>query len=360
MSSDSPAFHCINCNKTYKLKSGLDKHIATKHPATILPPLEQLSLNTNPITPAPILTPFLKWVGGKTQIIDDIITKFPRKINNYYEPFLGGGSVLFGLLTAIATNKIELSGTIYVSDLNAGLLATYVNIKITPELVIQEVTNLIDTYKSCPVLKGDITYTDPATIADALLSQENYYYWIRKQYNSLPIIEKQSPRGSAMFIFLNKTCFRGLYREGPHGFNVPFGNYKNPSIIDPEQIRRISSAIQAVDFTVCSFQTTINKARAGDFIYLDPPYALETKTSFVGYNANGFTPEIQAELFKLCRDITTATRSDVKIMMSNADVQIVKDAFPEPIFSTNIINCKRNINSKNPGATTNELIIRNY
>lgn len=365
-------YNCTTCQKTYKYKSGLDKHNATKHQLghqqpqatqTNLP--HQQQQQQQPLNPAtntqPELAPFLKWVGGKTQILREVISRFPRKITNYYEPFLGGGSVLFGLLNAIAKREIQLDGHIYVSDLNPGLIATYNNIKTVPEQVIQETAQLIQGYKACPVMNAATKNTAPQTLAEAQLSQENYYYWCRKLYNSMTPAEKQTPQGSAKFIFINKTCFRGLFREGPNGVNVPFGNYGNPSILDPEQIRQISAAIQRVEFTVSPYQTQLGKARAGDFIYLDPPYVPENATSFVGYNADGFKPENHTELFKMCRDLTTSSGGNIRLMMSNSDVPIVKDQFPAAQgFTTNIIVCKRRINSKNPRATTNEVIITNY
>lgn len=355
-------YNCIACNKTYKYKSGLDKHNATKHQLGQPSTQPQIQIQTTQTQPTHIeLSPFLKWVGGKTQIINEVISRFPRKITNYYEPFLGGGSVLFGLLNAVAKQEIQLDGNIYVSDLNPGLIATYKNIKTVPEQVIQETTPLIQGYKACPVMNASTKNTAPQNLAEAQQSRENYYYWTRKLYNSMTSAEKQSPQGSARFIFINKTCFRGLFREGPNGVNVPFGNYDNPNIIDPQQIRQISAAIQRVEFTISHYQTQLRKARDGDFIYLDPPYVPETATSFVGYNADGFKPENHTELFKMYRDLTTRSAGNIRLMMSNSDVPIVKNEFPAAQgFTTNIIICKRRINSKNPRATTNEVIITNY
>jgi DNA adenine methylase len=349
-------FTCVSCDKTYKYKSGLDKHNAAKHQAATE---QQASPKPHIQTINPVITPFIKWVGGKSQILDAIISRFPKHINNYYEPFLGGGSVLFGLLNAISANKIKLDGNIYASDLNAGLIATYINIKLTPETVIMEAEKLVDAYNTCLVMTIPSKSTSPQTLDEAILSKENYYYWIRKLFNEMTQTEKQSAKGSAYFIFLNKTCFRGLYREGPKGFNVPFGNYVNPGIIDKSQIIQISAAIQNINFTVCPYQTAIQQAKTGDFVYLDPPYAPKNETSFVDYTNSGFTQENHIELFKMCNDIARP-QTGIKIIMSNADVKLVRDAFPTPGFNTTVINCKRHINSKNPGATTNEVIIQNY
>jgi DNA adenine methylase len=349
-------YKCVSCDKTYKYKSGLDKHNAAKHQSAT----EQQDVPKPHVqTINHVITPFIKWVGGKSQILDAIISRFPKHINNYYEPFLGGGSVLLGLLNAISANKIKLDGNIYASDLNDGLIATYINIKLTPETVIMETEILVTAYNTCPVMTVPAKSTSPQTLDEAMQSKENYYYWIRKLFNAMTPVEKQTAKGSANFIFLNKTCFRGLYREGPKGFNVPFGNYANPGIIDKQHIMQISAAIQNVNFTVCPYQTAIQQVKTGDFVYLDPPYVPKKETSFVDYTNSGFTQENHIELFKLCNDIARP-QDGIKIIMSNADVKLVRDAFPSPNFTTTVIKCKRHINSKNPGATANEVIIQNY
>jgi DNA adenine methylase len=299
-----------------------------------------------------ITKPFLKWVGGKTQILDKVLSEFPKTMTNYHEPFLGGGSVLLGLLSHIRDKKITVSGRIYASDLNANIINLYKTIQSNPELLISEVKTLISEYTES-AQNNEVNRT-PKTKEEAMTSQESYYYWIRSKFNSED--KEQAPIKAAQLLFLNKTCFRGVYREGPKGFNVPFGNYTNPGIMEEAHIREVSNLIKDVVFTTASFTESLKKVEPGDFIYLDPPYAPETETSFVGYTKDGFNLDEHNKLFELCSNFTS-TR--IKWVMSNADVKLVKDAFPIPLYETKIISARRSINSKNPEAKTNEVLIRN-
>lgn len=282
-----------------------------------------------------ITKPFLKWVGGKTQILKEVLGMFPSEICNYHEPFLGGGSVLLGFLSYVKSGKITLTGKVYASDVNANLIALYKNIQERPRELIAEVKKLTG-------------------------NGEEYYYEIRTRFNTLTGAERSGVAASAMMLFLNKHGFRGMYREGPKGINVPYGNYKNPQVIDEEHILSVSELIKGVEFAVCSFTESLPKVRRDgrDFVYLDPPYAPEAETSFVGYTAGGFDAEKHKALFKLCNDLVSGG-SGVKMLMSNADVLFVKEAFPTPLFRTVVISCRRAINSKNPESRTNEVLIAN-
>jgi DNA adenine methylase len=295
----------------------------------------------------------MKWAGGKSQIIDDVFALFPNEMVNYHEPFLGGGSVLLTLLYKKASGTIKVNGTIYASDLNRNLIGLYKNVQANPQGIVDELKKLADEYTPIATLKGN---KKPTTVEESKTSRESYYYWTRSLFNSLSADEKVSTRGSAMVLFMNKTGFHGLYREGPNGFNIPFGGAKNLSIPTNDHILDVSRLIKDVVFTHCAFTDSLAKVATGDFVYLDPPYAPESATSFVGYTADGFDLEKHSTLFKLCGQMKAA---GVKMTMSNANVKLVRDAFPSPLYETKEVTCRRSCNAKNPGAVTTEVLITN-
>lgn len=297
--------------------------------------------------------PALKWVGGKTQILEEVLARFPREMETYYEPFLGGGSVLLGLLSEIKAGRIRVKGVLRASDVNSNLIGFYKNLRDAPDALIAEVKKLLHVYVP---LEGTVVNRKASTIQEAVTSKESFYFWIRTRFNALTKEGRATPVGSAMFLFLNKTCFRGVYREGPHGFNVPFGNYKNAAILEEAHLREISALLQSVELSCAGFQNALNTVSTGDFVYLDPPYAPETDTSFVGYTADGFGKDDHTALFKMCKEIGA---KGGKFLMSNADVKLVRDAFPAGPYTTDVISCRRAIHSKKPDARTNEVLVWN-
>jgi DNA adenine methylase len=302
------------------------------------------------------IKPILKWVGGKNQILDNIISEFPNEIDNYYEIFLGGGSILFALLSLVKNNIIKINNKILAYDLNEPLVNFYKNLQKHPNEFYNMIQDYISKYNNIEIM-NDKNNRKPENEEQAIKSKESYYYWIRQNYNNLTKEEKNDIIGSAMFLFLNKTGFRGLFRVGPNGFNVPFGNYKNPEIINKEHLFEISELIQNVEFKHLSFNESLsNNFSNNDFIYLDPPYAPENEKSFVSYTENGFNLEDNINLFTKCNELN---EKNIKFIMSNADVKLVRDNFDNKFKITSIL-CKRTINSKNPESKTKEVIIKNF
>jgi DNA adenine methylase len=382
-------YTCEKCGKEFTQKSHHTTHINKKNPCIVESKLSELISNAvkeklieikkaspddliskieisydNKLVKS-ILTkkihiskPLLKWVGGKTQIIDTLVANFPVEINNYREVFLGGGSVLLALLCYVKSGIIKLHGNISAHDLNEPLIYVYKNIQTYHKELYDILQTIITEFNTCG--NGTLNRT-PETIEEAKSAKENYYYWIRSEYNKLTLTDKKSILGSAMFIFLNKTCFRGVFRVGPNGFNVPYGHYNSPEIINKQHLEEISALIKNVVFECCDFTTSLTRIEDNDFVYIDPPYAPETQSSFVGYTEKGFTIENHNNLFKLIHALTGTNK---KLMLSNADVSLVRENFcncdKNEKYSILPILCKRSINSKNPESKAKEVIITNY
>jgi len=255
------------------------------------------------------MKPILKWVGGKTQILSQVLEEFPDEIQgDYYEPFVGGASVLLATIPRVC-------GRVYASDVNPNLIAVYEKIKNEPDELIRELEEL----------QND--------------TSESTYYARRQKFN-----ESANP---SLFIYLNKVGFRGLYREGPNGFNVPYGHPKSPpALCDPENVRTVSRAIQNVTFRCESYEQAMERVRPGDFVYADPPYVPETVTSFTSYVRGEFD---HIEFFKRLKALSCSW------VMSNARVPLVMQEFPD----AQEIEVRRAIHSKNPGARTMEVLVRN-
>jgi len=294
--------------------------------------------------------PFLKWVGGKTQHIQQIINSFPDNMENYHEIFLGGGSVLLAVLSLQKAGLITINGSIYAYDLNKQLIQVYRHIQSNKDELIKRVQHYRNEYDKCPTVEKGTANRKPVNDTEAKTSRESYYYWMRKKFN---LLKDLSIENSALFIMLNKTNFRGVYREGPNGYNVPFGHYKKtPTIISKSEIDKISTLIKDVVFIDADFNESINNSTEGDFVYLDPPYAPQNRKSFVGYTENGFDINMHKKLFKLTKALTT---NNIKFAMSNANVELVKKSFEGYVFKE--ISARRAIHSKNPAAKTTDVLI---
>lgn len=294
--------------------------------------------------------PFLKWIGGKTQIIQQVLSQFPTTINNYHEPFLGGGSVLLAVLSLIKCGRIKLTGSIYASDLNSNLINVYRQLQTNPVNLATAVQQLRDTYHN---LHGNVVNRKPSCLEQGTSSKESYYYWIRHQYNTQNSLD--TIKVAAQFIFLNKTCFRGMYRVGPNGFNVPYGHYRTtPSMLTVSEANVFSDLLVPVQFSCQPFSDSIRCAITDDWVYLDPPYVPVQTTSFVGYNVDGFGLETHLELFT---ELKRLIQNQVRFAMSNSNVDLVVNEFTE--CQIHEIVARRAINSKNPGSKTTEVIITN-
>lgn len=296
-----------------------------------------------------IQKPFLKWVGGKSQNIKHFINKIPNQMNNYYEPFLGGGSVLFTILSLQKDNKITITNKIYASDINEGLIYLYKNIQNNYSELFSIIESFMNDYNSISEMNG---IRNPNTLHDAKSSKESFYYYMRNLYNNNN--DKKSIEASALFLILNKTGFRGMYREGPNGFNVPYGNYKTSPKFSKNEFENISNIIKNVNFIHCDYTQCINNCYKNDFVYLDPPYVPETDSSFVNYNVCGFDKSMHEKLFT---NIHKLHKNDVLFILSNSKVNLVLDNFKS--FKMIEFDARRAINSKNPASKTKELIIFN-
>lgn len=272
-----------------------------------------------------LVTPVVKWVGGKRQLLDEITPLLPKRFSGYCEPFLGGGAVLFSIQPSKAI----------VNDLNADLITVY-------EVIRDDVDTLIESLKTHQ-------------------NTSDYFYAIRDidrnkcTYESLSKIEKAS-----RLIYLNKTCFNGLFRVNSSGeFNSPFGHYKNPNIINEPVLRAVSKYFNTNNITFCSedFALTLERVKKNDFVYLDPPYDPVSDTaSFTGYNKGGFNREEQLRL-KSCCDVLN--QRGIKFMLSNSATDFIKDLYKE--YNITIVKAKRAINSNgSKRGSIEEVLVRNY
>lgn len=262
-----------------------------------------------------LVQPFIKWAGGKRQLMKEIEKYIPSRISTYYEPFLGGGAVLFNLQPKNAV----------VNDSNPELINAY-------EVIRDNVDELIIDLKKHENAK-------------------EYFYDIRKidripEYEGLSKVKRAS-----RLIYLNKTCYNGLFRVNSQGeFNTPFGNYENPNIVNEHVLRSVSNYLNKneIRFLCGDFVDSLKNIRKGAFVYLDPPYApLSDSSSFTGYTLDGFNDSDQIRLKEICDKLQ---ERGVKFLLSNSTAPIILDLYKDKNrYEINYVDAKRNINSVGKG-----------
>ncbi len=271
------------------------------------------------------IQPILKWVGGKTQILDVILTKIPESFETYYEPFVGGAAVLLELKPKKAV----------INDLNAELVNYYKVVRDNPQELIDDLSK----HKN----------------------ESDYFYEIRAFDRNHTYLELSDIERASRFQYLNKTSYSGLYRVNLRGeFNTPYGKYKKPNIINEDRINAVSKFFRKINIEILNtdFEMALSSAMNGDFVYLDPPYDVEKGTSdFTGYTANGFGKENQIKLKQVC-DILT--RNGVKFLLSNSNTEFIRQLYCE--YNIEIVSVNRSINSKvdRRKKSAEEVLITNY
>lgn len=288
--------------------------------------------------------PFIKWAGGKSQLLNEIRAKYPEKIEKYCEPFVGGGAVLLDVLVNCHPKEV------LINDINAELANTYSQIKNSVDELIEMLSDMQDSFW----VKND----DDRKVM--YLAKRERFNHLKVNGNDQINLEK-----AALFIFLNKTCFNGLYRVNSKGlFNVPMGAYKNPPICDAKNLRLISKLLQDVQIKCGDYSECAEFIDENTFVYIDPPYRpLSATASFTSYSENEFGDKQQIELGKFIDDITAA---GAKVVASNSDPKNTDtgDDFFDDLYSSysiSRVSAKRMINSKasNRGSI-NELLICNF
>ena len=273
--------------------------------------------------------PFVKWAGGKRQLIPILNQNLPESFGTYYEPFLGGGALLFHILTDKNGQKCS------ISDLNSDLVLAYTTIRDRVDSLIASLKNHEKNYQK---------------------DSASYYYSIRES-NPRSEIEKTS-----RLIFLNRTCFNGLYRVNSKGkFNVPLGKYSNPNIVNEENLYAVSNILQSSRISIkCrDFEAVLRDAKKGDLVYFDPPYQPTSATAnFTSYTNKDFTYDDLTRLAELCLKLDSR---GCNVLLSNSDSKEVADIFAKNTWKITRIEANRSINSNSKKRTGHfELLIKNY
>ena len=272
------------------------------------------------------VSPFVKWAGGKRQLLTQIRERMPREYNRYYEPFIGGGAVVFDLLPENAL----------INDINEALINAYVQIR-------ENVDSFLD----------NINRIDSAIGEDG----KDYYYSMRNLYNMKLEKMEYDIELAALFVFLNKHCFNGLYRVNSKGlFNVPYNNSKRVSC-DEESIRMTSDYLKRVTITTGDFEDACRNSGRGDFVFLDSPYAPLNPTSFESYTKEGFTLESHERLARLYDELTDR---GCYCMLTNHNTELIEQLYGNKGYTISVVNVKRMINSDGNNRKGQEVIICNY
>lgn len=270
--------------------------------------------------------PFVKWAGGKRQLLPQIRERMPKKYNRYYEPFVGGGAVTFELLP---TNAV-------INDINRPLVNTYKQIRQTPQDFL-----------------GEVNKIDEAMWEDG----KEYYYAMRQNYNDKLMKEEFDPELAALFVFLNKHCFNGLYRVNGKGlFNVPYNNSRRKSC-DKDSILAIAEYLKQIDILEGDFEVACEQAREGDFVFIDSPYAPLNPTSFEAYTKEGFDVESHKRLAKLYDNLT---ERGCRCMLTNHNTEMINELYGDKGYKIDVVSVKRMINSDASNRKGEEVIIYNY
>lgn len=286
--------------------------------------------------------PFIKWAGGKSQLLDMIRDKYPETIEKYCEPFVGGGAVLLDVLANFKPKEV------LINDINSELINTYIHVKNNAESVIAWLFDMQTVFWK---MNND--------------NRKDYFYSKRDRFNELILQSADTVEKAALFIFLNKTCFNGLYRVNGKGlYNVPIGSYKNPLICDADNIHLISSLLQNVEIKCGDYSECAEFIDKNTFVYIDPPYRpLNETSSFNSYAKTEFGDEQQIQLAHF---VELISQNGAKVVASNSDPKNTNenDNFFDDIYKKFIINrvsASRMINSNSKGrGSINELLIYNY
>lgn len=272
--------------------------------------------------------PFVKWVGGKRGLLSQIIPLIPKEFNNYFEPFVGGGALFFELYSlGLLKDK-----NVYLFDINAELINAYNVVKNTPSELIKNLREFKEKHS------------------------KEFYYDVRAWDRDESFSQRSEIERASRFIYLNKTCFNGLYRVNSKGYhNVPIGSYKNPNICDELVIYNASEALQKATILNASYKDVILHVKKNDFVYFDPPYYPLTPTSsFTSYSEFNFLDKEQIELFEVFKKLN---KKDVFVVHSNSDTDFIKKLYGE--FHIEEIQANRFINSKSSGrGKIKEVLIR--